>query len=69
MAKAQRATDKLNVSLSGISAASSIINSLVSELPDSETKRQITTAAKQIGRGIDEAFAQLRAIKNAAESI
>lgn len=69
MAKTQRATDKLNLAISTISAAASVLNSTLEQMPDSEAKRALLIVEEQIDRGVSDAWAALRAIKSAAETI
>lgn len=69
MAKVQRVTDKLNIAISTISAAASVLNSTLEQMPDSEAKRALLIVEEQIDKGMSDAWAALRAIKTAAESI
>ncbi len=69
MAKARRETDRLNVAISGVTAAASIIKTCAAELPDSDAKRQIIAATKQVDWSADIALDCMRIIKNAADNI
>lgn len=69
MAKTQRATDRINVAISQVSAAGTLVKSIAGELPNSDSKRQLLALAEQISGGSDEAMKALREIRKAAESI
>lgn len=70
MAKTQRATDKLNVAISSISSAASVMGDFVEGLAlDSDAKGKLKLLTEQIDTGVSQAYAALRTIRAAAESI
>lgn len=69
MAKAKRATDKLNLAISSISAAESIVRAVAEGLPAGEARDRLINMAEQIDAGTSDAYEALREIKQAAESI
>lgn len=68
MAKEQRATDKMNLALSGIEAAATISKHVLEDLPD-DTKKRILIALDQIETSTKEARDALHTIRKAAETI
>lgn len=69
MAKTSRATDNLNLAISTISGAAAVLNTILEGMPDSEDKRGLRVVEEKIDKGVSAAFASLRDIRSAAESI
>lgn len=68
MAKEQRATDKLNLAISGIEASATVLKTIINGLPE-DAQRGIKIALEQIEESCTAARAALRIIKKAAETI
>lgn len=69
MTKTQRVTDKLNIAIATISAASKTGHQFIDSLPDSKAKQALLICAQQIDDGVSDAYTQLRAIRKSAEAI
>lgn len=69
MANTKRATDSLNLAISTISGAAGALKAIIEGMPDSEAKRGLLVLEKEIDKGVSAAFAALREIRQAAESI
>jgi len=67
--KQQRATDRLNVALSKIATAATVMMSLADQLIDSEDKPPVESLSRRIEEGVSEAYAEIAAIRQALEKI
>ncbi|HMF28745.1 MAG TPA: hypothetical protein VKE42_08240 [Candidatus Cybelea sp.] len=67
--KPQRTTDELNIELSKISTAFSIMETLINNLPDSTEKKALVRLCAESKNAQDRAFEQLGAITRLASAI